>query len=179
MAVRPYKESAEWGARDVAWWLLGDRIEVKDCNFHPAVTGSYGINDYCWNAPPGEPAAWEEWCATVCWRSFQISHADTVPLLADCLHIGGIPHHTDEPPEIEDMPWTSSNAAGMARFCIDRHEIGSINSLFMDFSVRPVGLKELWTLKWNRRFMLHNRWNTAGGVEPEDWPEWMREFQDY
>ncbi len=181
MAVRPWKESAMWGARDLAWWLLGDRPEVRDCDFHPAVvTGSYGINDYCWNAAPGELATWEEWSATLCWRSFYLNQADTVPLLADCIHIGGFPQHTDEPPLIEDMPWTSSNGeAGMARFCMNRHEMGTINALFMDFSVRPVGLKELWTLKWNRRFIPHGPWTTAGGVQPGDWPEWMRDFPDY
>ena len=24
-----------------------------------------------------------------------------------------------------------------------------------------------------------NRWTRAGGVQPEDWPEWMRRFKDY
>jgi hypothetical protein len=49
----------------------------------------------------------------------------------------------------------------------------------MDSSVRKVGLKELWTLKWHRKFNTANRWTRAGGVQPEDWPEWMRNFKDY
>jgi hypothetical protein len=49
----------------------------------------------------------------------------------------------------------------------------------MDFSVRKVGLKELWTLKWNRTFDTAGRWTKAGGVRAEDWPEWMRGFRDY
>jgi hypothetical protein len=49
----------------------------------------------------------------------------------------------------------------------------------MDWSVRKVGLKELWTLKWQKEFNTHNHWTKAGGVQPEDWPEWMRNFKDY
>ena len=62
--------------------------------------------------------------------------------------------------------------------CINRHE-GGVNALFMDWSVRKVGLKELWTLKWHREFDTTNPWTRAGGVQPDDWPEWMRGFKDY
>ncbi len=51
--------------------------------------------------------------------------------------------------------------------------------LFMDWSVRKVGLKELWTVKWHREFDTDGPWTRAGGVEPEDWPAWMRTFKDY
>jgi hypothetical protein len=54
-----------------------------------------------------------------------------------------------------------------------------VNGLFLDWSVRRVGLKELWTLKWNQSFNTANRWTLAGGVKPEDWPEWMMSFKDY
>ena len=62
--------------------------------------------------------------------------------------------------------------------CIDRHN-GGVNYLFMDYSVRKVGLKELWTLKWHQSFNTAGPWTRAGGVEPEDWPLWMRNFKDY
>jgi prepilin-type N-terminal cleavage/methylation domain-containing protein/prepilin-type processing-associated H-X9-DG protein len=62
--------------------------------------------------------------------------------------------------------------------CINRHD-GSVNSLFLDWSVRKVGLKELWKLKWHKEFNTNGSWTAAGGVKPEDWPEWMREFKDY
>ena len=66
----------------------------------------------------------------------------------------------------------------MTLICMDRHN-GGINSLFMDWSVRKVGLKELWTFKWHRKFDTANKWTLAGGVKPEDWPEWMRKYKDY
>ena len=63
-------------------------------------------------------------------------------------------------------------------FCMNRHD-GFVNSLFFDWSVRKIGLKELWTLKWYKNFDTANEMTLAGGVEPEDWPEWMRKFKDY
>ncbi|MHC4533304.1 MAG: type II secretion system protein [Planctomycetota bacterium] len=61
---------------------------------------------------------------------------------------------------------------------INRHS-GKINGLFLDWSVRSIGLKELWTLKWNKQYDTAGRWTKAGGVQPEDWPPWMRKFKDY
>jgi len=63
-------------------------------------------------------------------------------------------------------------------FCINRHN-GHVNSLFLDWSVRKIGLKELWTLKWSHDFDTTGRWTKAGGVQPEDWPLWMGKFKDY
>ena len=67
---------------------------------------------------------------------------------------------------------------GKPVMCINRHN-GGINMLFADWSARKVGLKELWTLKWQKHFDTANAWTRAGGVQPEDWPEWMRRFKDY
>jgi prepilin-type N-terminal cleavage/methylation domain-containing protein/prepilin-type processing-associated H-X9-DG protein len=61
---------------------------------------------------------------------------------------------------------------------INRHN-GNINGLFLDWSVRSIGLKELWTLKWHQLFDTSGRWTKAGGVQPSDWPPWMRKFKDY
>jgi prepilin-type processing-associated H-X9-DG protein len=58
----------------------------------------------------------------------------------------------------------------MGSFNINRHD-GYINGLFMDWSVRKIGLKELWTLKW------HHKCDTRGWSG--EWPEWMRNFKDY
>ena len=66
----------------------------------------------------------------------------------------------------------------MNHFCIDRHD-GTTNFLFADLSTRPVGLKGIWTLKWHREFNIAGPWTKAGGVQPNDWPEWMRDYKDY
>ncbi|MEJ2703831.1 MAG: hypothetical protein P8Z79_15455 [Sedimentisphaerales bacterium] len=66
----------------------------------------------------------------------------------------------------------------MQRFCINRHD-GFVDAAFLDGSARRTGLKELWTLKWHRKFATANRWTKAGGATRESWPEWMRSFKDY
>jgi prepilin-type processing-associated H-X9-DG protein len=66
----------------------------------------------------------------------------------------------------------------MNHFCINRHD-GFINLLFMDWSARPVGLKELWTLKWHRSYVTAGPWTKAGGVIQGDWPQWLQRFKDY
>jgi hypothetical protein len=49
----------------------------------------------------------------------------------------------------------------------------------MDTSIKKVGLKEMWTFKWHKAFDVTNQWTRAGGVQSEDWPEWMKGFKDY
>jgi prepilin-type N-terminal cleavage/methylation domain-containing protein/prepilin-type processing-associated H-X9-DG protein len=77
-------------------------------------------------------------------------------------------------------PWSEvhDGGFGIGTYCVNRHN-GYTNGLFLDWSVRKIGLKELWTLKWYPEFNTANRWTKAGGVKPEDWPEWMRHFKDY
>jgi len=66
----------------------------------------------------------------------------------------------------------------MQRYCIDRHE-GTNNAVMVDFSIRKVGLKELWTLKWHRQFDTTGPWTLAGGAMPDAWPEWMKNHKAY
>ncbi len=75
-------------------------------------------------------------------------------------------------------PPAQAGHSGPWDFCINRHN-GYTNGLFLDWSVRKIGLKELWTLKWDPDYDTAGRWTRAGGVLPEDWPEWMRNFKDY
>jgi hypothetical protein len=51
--------------------------------------------------------------------------------------------------------------------------------LFLDYSARKVGLKELWTLKWHKGFDEAGPWTLAGGAQASDWPEWMKPLKDY
>ncbi len=106
-----------------------------------------------------------------------------VPVLMDCIWRGARPHYLDTPPADEGYPpditqVQDNNYSAMQYFCINRHDAG-INSSFMDGSVRKVGLKELWTLKWHRWYPTNGPWTLAGGAEPSDWPHWMRNFKDY
>jgi prepilin-type processing-associated H-X9-DG protein len=100
---------------------------------------------------------------------FALKRRDNVPLLFDS--VGPNAALGTSPPKKEPT------IAGEA-MCINRHN-GNMGVLFLDWSVRSVGLKALWTLKWNLRFNTAGPWMKAGGVEPEDWPAWMRGFKDY
>lgn len=98
------------------------------------------------------------------------------PVLLDCAGDGVAPRNEGDAPPAFDGELRP--AADISWVCIDRHQ-GAINGLFWDTTVRKVGLKELWTLKWAPNYSTANRWTKAGGVQPDDWPLWMRGFRDY
>lgn len=127
--------------------------------------GSYGLNDHV---------------PFYCSMTSRSVGADIIrippkmPVLLDCISTNVRVSRFDPPPEYEDV----FDLFQMQYFCINRHD-GGINGLFMDWSVRKVGLKELWTLKWHPEFHADGPYTLAGGAQPEQWPEWMRKFKDY
>lgn len=54
-----------------------------------------------------------------------------------------------------------------------------MNMAFMDWSVRLVGLKELWVLKWHRKYPTEDAGPLDGKVYPVGWPEWMKKCRSY
>jgi prepilin-type N-terminal cleavage/methylation domain-containing protein len=136
---------------------------------------SYGAN--CWIFQTKDniqqrPAAWH-------WGTINDARSvNNIPVFLDSMWRGGGPFYRGgninsnriSPPDYNGQ-WQPHRWNGeMRHFCIDRHK-QCINSVFMDWSVRKVGLKELWKLKWHREF------DTSGW--PGVWPEWMRNFKDY
>lgn len=75
-------------------------------------------------------------------------------------------------------PWAEEGGTEIGTCRMNRHK-GYVGGPFLDWSVRKVGLKELWTLKWYDEFDRAGKWTKAGGAQPEDWPKWMRGFKDY
>jgi prepilin-type processing-associated H-X9-DG protein len=138
--------------------------------------GSYGINGWVHNPPPSYETVYLGYETKNMWRTPDVKGAGYVPVFMDALRFDLYCLDTDMPPEYEDMFWEPYQS--MRRVCINRHD-GGINMAFMDWSVRKVGLKELWTLKWHKAYNTAGLWTTAGGVRPTDWPEWMRSFKDY
>lgn len=139
---------------------------------------SYGQNNWLFNPPAGvnkiqgRPSEWH-------WRSMNVRNAAQIPVFADTMWRGGGPYVSGErgdPPQYNGQ-WLGASRE-MMHFCIDRHE-GFNNHLFLDWSVRAVGIKELWTLKWHKEFDTRGPWTQAGGVTPDRWPEWMRHFREY
>jgi hypothetical protein len=154
------------------------------------ISGSYALNGYViplpveegtrvsGRGPPSPPRAHYESGvpATEGWRDLRdVPNGNTVPMFVDALRFDLWPLPTDPPAEYEFALWSGRH---MARCAINRHD-AAVSCLFVDGSVRKVGLKELWTLKWHRSFNTEGPWTRAGGVLPDHWPEWIRPFKDY
>ena len=105
------------------------------------------------------------------WRDTNVRLARNIPVLVDGNFWLARPKHTDEPPEFDGQwSWTDApGQMGMKRVCVNRHN-GFTNGLFMDWSIRKMGLKEVYKFKWNRRFDT-----TMTPV----WPAWMKGLKDY
>ncbi len=111
------------------------------------------------------------------WDTAYARNSNNVPLIFDSgwLYARLV---EDAGPSIEDAD-SAIDFYGFANpVCMDRHR-RAINVVFMDFTVRKVGLKELWTLKWNQKYNTAGPWTMAGGVLPETWPKWLRNCKDY
>jgi len=139
--------------------------------------GSYALNEWIYDSDDTSGGrSLEDY-----WRNISHKGLGNVPVMGDAgWRSDGQPFPTDSPPAFEGEPRTGIGTSGdeMRVFCIDRHN-GAVNFLFMDWSTRPVGLKELWTLKWHRHFNVSGPWTKAGGAISTDWPQWMRLFKDY
>jgi prepilin-type N-terminal cleavage/methylation domain-containing protein/prepilin-type processing-associated H-X9-DG protein len=136
--------------------------------------GSYGINGWCNNPDPGHSHGGKPEIDH--WRSPNVKGAAYVPLFLAAQRYNIWPEHTDPPPTFDGQIWSGNEH--MARVCLNRHN-GFVNCLFLDWSARKVGLKELWTLKWHRSYNTVGPYTKAGGVIGDDWPVWMRNFKDY
>jgi prepilin-type N-terminal cleavage/methylation domain-containing protein len=135
------------------------------------IAGSYGINGYALStrASSGNDN----------WRGLTVKGpTSNIPLFLDSLRFDGWPKETDYAPQEPAMAWYDFLTGDMGRYCIDRHRKYT-NCCFLDFSVRKVGLKELWTLKWSRTFDTAGPRTKAGGMTPDQWPEWIRGFPAY
>ena len=173
-ATKLYTEGAlpPFGAWEQTW-----QQAQTDASGRPFAS-SYGINQWALDTDSVVGGRTLEQL----WRTPNVKGAADVLLFGDCAITGATPLDTDGPPTFDgdcaNVWGTGGSTNEIRRFCMNRHS-GHLNALFLDWSTRKVGLKELWTLKWHRKWNTSNPWTTAGGVMPEDWPEWMRSFKDY
>jgi prepilin-type N-terminal cleavage/methylation domain-containing protein/prepilin-type processing-associated H-X9-DG protein len=141
---------------------------------------SYGLNGWLFQRPGGPMTPMEQFELM---RSdppasytniFLLRNTARIPLLLDGAEPALLPEEDHHPPWRDEEP----RGPGMEGVCMNRHS-GHINALFLDWSVRKVGLKEPLTLKWYDTFNTAGPWTKAGGVTPDRWPPWMRRFKDY
>jgi hypothetical protein len=176
------KSNRAWGGITGLTWCSMPLPGVKDRNGQMArwnPKGSYGENSWVANKTgsnfTNDPGYW---------RTMHIQNGNTVPMLGDAAWLDGWVGQNDGPPPVKDSSNVVNNPSGyMARFCIDRHT-GKTNWVFMDTSVRPVLLKELFTLNWYRGYEAKKNLYTwayynGNGNPIALWPEWMKDFAEY
>ena len=140
--------------------------------------GSYGLNSWVLN-PPLRITVSEGHMLRNNWRRIDVKGAARVPMLLDSQWVDGWPEPNDIPLDFESQSWQDGDARinNMRRFCVNRHD-AFLNCIFLDSSVRKIGLKELWKLKWHRGFNTNGPW-TKNHDPPPIWPDWMKKFTDY
>lgn len=164
--------------------------DIRNCYPAPGepslitIKGSYSINSWTNSqiSSFARPSPWN-------WKNVNgVQGKNNIPVFADSTHFDGWPQDYDTPPPQPDAPTGDTGWLNeMRHFCIDRHNNGTINMLFMDWSARKVGLKELWTLKWHRNFNSENSWTLAGcGGDIEAYnarwnaaAPWMKDFEAF
>jgi prepilin-type N-terminal cleavage/methylation domain-containing protein/prepilin-type processing-associated H-X9-DG protein len=178
-ATRVMENDDDWGTFKAATRAL----QVPGGGTYPYVF-SYGINSWTnymhgdRNTRP-EEYFWKNTHNLTDIESKKVS-SNSIPIFGDSTWHDAWPRHTDAPALDMDAFGITDQGTDqeMNHFCINRHN-GFVNMLFMDWSTRNVGLKELWTLKWSRGYEVNGPWTKAGLVQAEDWPVWLRGFRDY
>jgi prepilin-type processing-associated H-X9-DG protein len=158
-AARPYGLDGQYyGGKFNAW------ADDEDGQIY---VGSYGVNQYC-SLATGGGRTWEE-----LWKTPYVGGAASVPLMLDSANVGLTPTHMDIPPDYDGQIYFASpaNIDEIRSFCLNRHN-AAVNVLFLDFSVRKVGLKYLWLLDW------HRDWPIPETMPLPVWPAWMANFKD-
>jgi len=165
MAERPLSDGAL--SPNAAWGVFDD-----------GTFGSYGLNEWVCNR---EQSAGRT--SNYYRNRYNVKKQSEVPTFMDCYWYDVWPHSEDEPPTVDgahhgtDEPM-AGNGYEMRRVCLNRHT-RAINVAYMDWSIRKVELKELWTLKWHRNYNTRGKWTKAGGASPDMWPPWMQGMTEY
>jgi len=123
------------------------------------VTAAYQTNDRMWKTP-------------------NVRQAARIPMIMDCAGWQNASPWEDDGPPLWDGHFVGGSDDEMRFVCLNRHNRAT-NMVFMDFATHKIDLKRLWTLKWNRGFDVAGPYTAAGGMQPDDWPDWMQGMKDY
>ncbi len=116
---------------------------------------SYGSNGWINNIPSDNKIEDKSRLKNY-WKTSNVKRAlINIPVFLDSYAVTGRPDVVDELPRYNgDM----SAKGKIQRFMIDRHD-GYVNSIFLDFSLRKVGLKGLLKLNWHKHYDTNARWD--------------------
>jgi prepilin-type processing-associated H-X9-DG protein len=184
-ATNLWSEASTFSSPDAAWdfkYIMEGEIWPDVYLYYQIdgnwVYGSYGKNE--WVTKPSDEFIEDDYYA---WENFYhnvyVVNGYEVPLFGDCNFMAGFPHAWDEPADTRFHGPVDGGGGEINRWNIARHGL-SVNMLFLDWSARKVGLRELWMLKWSRETLEGEpTWGNLNIVpdpdNPEHWPEWMRD----
>ena len=138
----------------------------------PGMAGSYGFNGWMANPPPGTTVPGSPDDAGY-WRTMAAAgrYASRTPLFSDCVWQGSNPHSPGTGNLVLNIPPLSLGYCGVGAelqsFATIRHPGRKpVDMGFVDGSVKPVGIKELWTLPWSKIFVP---WTP-------NWPKWTDNY---
>jgi prepilin-type N-terminal cleavage/methylation domain-containing protein/prepilin-type processing-associated H-X9-DG protein len=151
------KPTTVGGTQPFAAWVV---TENQTNDLRPGDYGSYGIN--AWVYDRGDSSA--NFNPDHAWKNTFVETASNIPVFGDCMWRGGFPEDDDTPQTDQYVTLINDNES-MRYFNMNRHN-GTMNMVFMDFSVSKVPLKQLWRLKWNKNFDITK--------PPPEWPDWMQ-----
>ena len=180
-----------YGNRDKYGWWFGEVITPGNPPCRAHMFSSYGENG--WTSNPGpyrDPVAGggpnthlgsAQFINN--WRHTGYKGANNIPVFSECRWPFAHPENNSPPPPWENVTYHSS---GMTDFCVNRHN-ALVTAVFMDWSVRKVGLKELWTLKWHQNYETKGPYTIAYYFgDPRQcadyWDEqapWMKNMPEY
>ena len=169
--ANPFDPSLD--ATALSWGILGSNGYPVAIWGEAGDYGSYGINAWMHDPrgpgmltppePPGRPYYWR--------KLANAGRGIDVPMFADCMWDGTASMHTDTPPSKRGVQVPGAGGE-MSVFAIPRHQgRRPVTMSFADTSVRGVGLKELWRLKWNQQF------DVTYVDRINNWPAWMNAYQ--
>ncbi len=132
------------------------------------IRNSIGINNWIYSLYPGENkklSGMDSDFKNKIWGHTHYKSASNIPLFLESYRWGGVVNSRDDEPRIKE----NARKDSFDRFCIDRHN-AHVNICFLDGSVRKVGLKFLWNLKWHRKYKTRGSYPT--------WPKWMLSMKE-
>jgi prepilin-type N-terminal cleavage/methylation domain-containing protein len=162
------KTLAEGGINPFMAWSTSDTVGGQTVERK----GSYGLNEWLSKRNPPIESSDKTYIDNY-FGNVNVKPANNIPVFIDCVWYDLWVFHDNLPPAY-DGDLLNGNGRGppgeMKRVCINRHD-GFVNCAFLDWSIRKVGLKELWTLKWHKTYIAP--------VPRPTWPDWMKRFKDY
>ncbi|MHC4365709.1 MAG: type II secretion system protein [Planctomycetota bacterium] len=136
--------------------------------------GSYAVNGWVENS---QCEGASEITKRRRWRHTAVRGQGNIPLLVDAAWIDSMPQSNEQPTDYWDVD-PRHTSSSMSRVTKNRHD-GKVQGLFLDYSVRQIGLKELYTLKWHQEFKTDGPYTKAGGMTTGAWPLWLRPLKEY